>query len=202
MTSSQDPNAQPPQGYPQQPPNLQKQSGPPQPQASPAQGFPPPGYPAQGFQPAPPVPAAYGYGQPGPVPPGMYFDPASGLTLPQGVQLASVGRRVGAYFLSILLAIVTLVIGYIIWGLIAWGKGTSPALQVLGMKVWTPQENRPATFGTMAMRNILGTIVTGILSLITELVSLVMFLTGQQHQSLADKVASTVVVHDPGKILG
>jgi len=29
--------------------------------------------------------------------PGMYLDQESGLTLPQGVQLASVGRRIGAY---------------------------------------------------------------------------------------------------------
>jgi hypothetical protein len=57
---------------------------------------------AQGFPQAPPVPAAYGYGtqQPMAVPQGMYFDPNSELTLPDGVQLASVGRRIGAYFLS------------------------------------------------------------------------------------------------------
>ena len=47
-------------------------------------------------------------------PPGMYFDQASGLNLPMGVELASIGRRIGAYFLSIPLAIVTLGIGYAI----------------------------------------------------------------------------------------
>src|SRR5215475_9943539 len=34
------------------------------------------------------------------VPPGLYFDPASGLNLPQGTQLASAGRRIGAFFLA------------------------------------------------------------------------------------------------------
>ena len=95
-------------------------------------GPPPPvGYPYS----MPPPAAGDGYGQPGPgaVPPGMYFDPASGLTLPQGVKLASVGRRIGAWFLAIPLWICTLVIGYVIWGLIVWGRGQTPAQQVLGM---------------------------------------------------------------------
>lgn len=56
----------------------------------------------------------------------MYFDQASGLTLPQGVQLATPGRRIGAYFLAIPLAIVTLGIGYAIWGLIKVLATTAP----------------------------------------------------------------------------
>ncbi|HTW97141.1 MAG TPA: hypothetical protein VMD59_00105, partial [Acidimicrobiales bacterium] len=50
-------------------------------------------------------------------PSGMYVDPASGILLPEGVVLAGAGRRIGAFFLSIVLAIVTLGIGYVIWGL-------------------------------------------------------------------------------------
>jgi len=53
----------------------------------------------------------------------MYVDQASGLLLPNGTELASVGRRIGAGFLTIPLAIATLGIGYIIWGLIVWGGG-------------------------------------------------------------------------------
>ncbi|MGI8881711.1 MAG: RDD family protein [Jatrophihabitans sp.] len=135
------------------------------------------------------------------VPPGMYYDPQTELTLPNGVQLASHGRRIGAYFLAIPLAIVTLGIGYLIWGLIVWGKGTSPALQVLGMKVWRPQENRPASWGSMALRNIVGGILQGILGFITGLVSLVLFLSGNQRKTIPDHIASTVVVYDPNKIL-
>ena len=164
--------------------------------APPAGQFPPPGTP---YPPMPPAPPGYAYADPAPS--GMYIDPASGLTLPQGTELASVGRRIGAYFLSIVLALVTLVIGYLIWGLIAWRKGTSPAFQVLGIRVWQPRQNRPATFGTMALRNIVGGIATGILGIVTELISFIMFLAGGQHQSLADKIASTVVVHDPNKII-
>lgn len=161
-----------------------------------------PGY--QGIPQAPPYPAAYGYGtQPQmAVPQGMYYDPNSELLLPQGVQLAGVGRRIGAYFLSLVLLIVTLGIGYIIWGLIAWGKGRSPAFQVLGMRCWKPAENRVADWGTMALRDIVGGIAQGILGAITGLVSFILFLTGKQHKSLLDLIGSTVVVHDPNKVLG
>jgi uncharacterized RDD family membrane protein YckC len=116
--------------------------------------------------------------------------------------LASRGRRVGAYFLAIPLAIVTLGIGYVVWGLIVWGKGTSPALQVLGMKVWRPAEQRPANWGVMALRDVVGGIVQGILSFITLLISFVMFLTDDQNRTIPDRIASTVVVHDPQKVLG
>jgi hypothetical protein len=44
----------------------------------------------------------------------MYVDQVSGLLLPNGTELASVGRRIGAWFLTIPLVIATLGIGYII----------------------------------------------------------------------------------------
>jgi hypothetical protein len=131
----------------------------------------------------------------------MYFDPKSELLLPEGVQLASVGRRIGAYFLALVLAVVTLGIGYVIWGLIAWSKGRSPALQVLGMRCWKPAENKVASWGVMALRDIVGSIAQGFLGLITGLASFILFLTGKQHKSLPDLVASTVVVYDPNKVL-
>ena len=52
----------------------------------------PPGFPAQE---RPPLPGMAAPGMPGlPVPAGMYFDAAAGLTLPNGTELASHGRRV------------------------------------------------------------------------------------------------------------
>jgi uncharacterized RDD family membrane protein YckC len=135
------------------------------------------------------------------VPEGFSFDQASNLVLPSGVALASHGRRIGAYFLSILLMIVTLGIGYVIWGIIAWTKGTSPALQVLGMKVYRPEQQKVGTFGTLALRNIVGGIAQGILSIITLLVSFILFLSRADRRSLPDLIASTVVVHDPNKVL-
>jgi uncharacterized RDD family membrane protein YckC len=155
------------------------------------------------YTPAPPVPAGYGYGQvpATAVPQGMYFDQQSGLVLPDGTELASVGRRIGAYFLALPLAVVTLGIGYIIWGLIAWGNGQTPALQVLGMRVWRPETNQVAGFWHMALREIVGRIVDGILSVITEVTSFVLFVSSKDRKSLHDHVAGTVVLYDPNKVL-
>jgi uncharacterized RDD family membrane protein YckC len=160
---------------------------------------PEPGY----LPPAPPVPAGYGYGQPGGMvaPPGMYFDQASGLMLPQGVELASSGRRVGAWFLAIPLAIVTLGIGYAIWGLIVWANGQTPALQVLGMRCWRPEDGRVPGFWWMALREVVGRIAEGIVSFITLLISLILMLTRPDRRSLHDLIAGTVVLYDPNKVL-
>lgn len=128
--------------------------------------------------------------------------PVPGLPpLPPGVVLAPIGRRIGAYFLSILLVIVTLVIGFIIWGLILWGRGTSPAFSVLKMRCVKVKTGERATFGTMALRNIVGGILEGILSWITELISLVLFLSRADRRSLRDLVGGTIVVHDPERRL-
>jgi uncharacterized RDD family membrane protein YckC len=184
----------PPSGDPNQPPpNPYPQSGPGGFGGQP--GYPPPG---GGY---PPPGGGYGAYPSAPPPSGGYAV-TGGLALPPGVELASVGRRIGAFFLAIPLTIVTLVIGYLIWGLVLWGRGTSPALKVLGMKVIKVDTGRPATFGTMALRDIIGRICDGVLSIITELISFIMFVTGDRRQSLHDKVGGTTVVYDPKNILG
>jgi uncharacterized RDD family membrane protein YckC len=159
---------------------------------------PPPGFPQ-----APPVPAGYGYGQPGgqPVPAGMYLDQESGLMLPLGTVLANPGRRIGAFFLTIPLVIITLGIGYVIWGLIVWGNGQTPALQVLGMRCFRPETNRVAGFWWMALRETVGRIAESILSIITELISFIFMLTRPDRKTIHDLVAGTVVLHDPNKVL-
>ena len=116
--------------------------------------------------------------------------------------MASVGRRIGAYFLAIPLAIVTLGIGYVIWGLIVWGRGQTPALQVLGMRVWRPETGRVAGWWWMALREIIGRIAEGILSIITLLVSFILMLTRKDRMCLHDLIAGTIVLQDPNKVLG
>jgi uncharacterized RDD family membrane protein YckC len=136
------------------------------------------------------------------VPPTSYLDEVSGLVLPRGVELAPVSRRIGAWFLAIPLAIVTLVIGYAIWGLIVWGRGQTPALQVLGMRCWRPETQRPATWWWMALREIVGRFVEGIVGVITLVISFVLMLTSRERKCLHDYIAGTVVLRDPNKVLG
>jgi uncharacterized RDD family membrane protein YckC len=164
------------------------------PQTPPAGSYPPPP-PAGSY---PPPGGAY---PPPPPPPGGYPPVPTGGGLPPGVELASAGRRIGAYFLAIPLSIITLGIGYIIWGAVVWGKGTSPALQVLGMRVWRPAEGRPASWGQMALRNIIGGIVEGI-CIIIGIVSFVFLLSKPDRATIHDKIGGTIVVHDPNKVLG
>jgi uncharacterized RDD family membrane protein YckC len=115
------------------------------------------------------------------------------------VVLATPGRRIGAYFLSIPLFIITLGIGYIIWGLVIWGRGQTPASSVLGMRCLKNDTYQKATFGTMALREIIGRIVEGLF--ITGIISFIFMLTRPDRMTLHDLIAGTVVVHDPGKVM-
>ena len=162
-----------------------------------------PGYtpPPQGY--VPPAPGAY-VAVPSAmaaIPSGMYLDQDSGLALPNGTVLASSGRRIGAFFLAIPLSIITLGIGYLIWGLIVWGNGQTPALQVLGMRCWRPEDRRVATFWWMALREVVGRLIDGILWVITELVSFIFMLSRPDRRTLHDLIAGTVVLHDPDNVL-
>ena len=147
--------------------------------------------------PAPPPTDPYGN-----IPAGHYFDPVSGMVLPNGTQLASAERRIWSFFLAIPLAIVTLFIGYVIWGLIVWSRGQTPTQQVLGMRCWRPQTGQVATWDTMALRGIVGPVAEHFLGPITWIVSFVMFLMTPQRKALHDLIAGTVVLSDPGKVLG
>jgi uncharacterized RDD family membrane protein YckC len=148
------------------------------------------------------APPAYGAIAPvyGGAQPGMSFDQASGLSLPPGTQLAPVGRRIGAFFLALPLMVVTLGIGYIIWGLILWGKGQTPALKVLGMRCYKPTEARVPGFGGMALREIVGRFVGNLFG-VMAVVSFILFLTSKDHRAIHDMIGGTVVLHDPNKVL-
>ena len=120
--------------------------------------------------------------------------------LPVGTSLAGVGRRIGAYFLAIPLFIVTLGIGYLVWGLIIWGRGQTPTFQVLGMRCWKPDSGRVAGWGWMALREVVGRLLEGLA--IIGFVSFILFLTSDQRRSLHDYIAGTIVLYDPSKALG
>jgi uncharacterized RDD family membrane protein YckC len=110
-----------------------------------------------------------------------------------GLQLSSKAKRFGEYLLEILLFIVTLGIGWIIWSLIVWGRGQTPAKQVLGMRVIRPATAETATWGRMALREIVGRLLLGFIPFYT-LVGAIFVLIDDRNQALWDKVADTVVV--------
>ena len=78
------------------------------------------------------------------------------LPLPPGIMLTSKGKRFGAALLEGLLAVVTLVIGWIIWSVIIWERGQTPAKSILGMRVVRLTTGRAANRAEMAMRELVG----------------------------------------------
>jgi uncharacterized RDD family membrane protein YckC len=72
---------------------------------------------------------------------------------------------------------------------------------VLGMRCWRPEEQRIAGFWWMALREIIGRFIDGILSFITLLVSFIFMLTRPDRRTLHDLIAGTVVLYDPNKVL-
>ena len=133
---------------------------------------------------------------PPPARPGMYFDPASGLFLPQGVRLASRGRVAAAWFLGLLLFSVTVGIGYVTWSLFAWGHGRSPAQRILSLRFWLPEPRRVAGRKQMALRQISGFCLNGQL-----LSGFLIWLNSRYLRSTGDFFAGTVILHDPDGVL-
>jgi uncharacterized RDD family membrane protein YckC len=191
-----------PQGYGQ--PGPQQGGYQQQPGYGPQPGYPDPaaGQQPGGYQGFPQQPGGLQpYQQPGyqAAGPGLYVDPASGLSLPQGTELASPGIRIGSFFLAILLSIVTLGIGYVIWGLIAWGGGQTPTQMVLGLRCWKVQEGRVANWGDMFLRGLCHALCNWIP--LANLASFIMMLASKDRRTLYDLMSGVVVLRDPNKVL-
>lgn len=118
-----------------------------------------------------------------------------------GYRVASAGERFGQYLLEGVLIIFTLVIGWLIWSLVIWGRGQTPAMQILKMRCVKKDTGQVATWGTMALRELVGKLlvmwVIGALFFPAALVLDFMLLWDKDRQELWDKIAGTIVVDDP-----
>jgi uncharacterized RDD family membrane protein YckC len=128
------------------------------------------------------------------LPPGMYYDPASELVLPQGARLASRAQVAAALFLSLLLFAVTLGIGYVAWSGFTWGQGQTPAQRILSLRCWLPQEGRAAGRDEMGIRQVLGFFLSGGL-----IWGPLVWLISKNRRSAGDLLAGTIVLHNPDK---
>jgi uncharacterized RDD family membrane protein YckC len=120
--------------------------------------------------------------------------------IPAGLVLASPARRLGQHLLEFLLIIVTLGIGWVVWSLIVWGDGQTPAMKLLKIRVVKPSTGQTASWGTMLLREFVGKfIIFGVLSLIpfVSLILSFMLLWDSKRQELWDKIAGTIVINDP-----
>ena len=106
--------------------------------------------------------------------------------------------------LEVVLIIVTLVVGWLIWSFVVWGDGQSPAKRILRMRVVKVETRQKASWGTMALREIVGKWLIMILLGVVPFLPLVldfMLLWDKNRQQLWDKVAGTIVVDDPNRRL-
>ncbi|WP_436519658.1 RDD family protein [Actinoplanes sp. HUAS TT8] len=142
----------------------------------------------------PPIHDSLGAPAPYAPPPG-YMPPQAGFQ----PRLVSPGGRLGAQILDGVLIFVTAGIGWLIWALIVFDGGLTPARQILGHVVVDAATGTPLSWGRMAVRELLlkgvlayvaGAVTFGVYYLID---SLMVF--GQRYQTLHDRMAGTVVVH-------
>jgi len=111
-----------------------------------------------------------------------------------GVTTTSARKRLGAFLLDVVLLVATLGIGYLVWALILYRSGRSPAKQLLGMRVIKLKDDRPAGWWRMLWREIAK------LVMLTVLVSAFWILWDYDNQELWDKFAETLVVDWPANV--
>jgi uncharacterized RDD family membrane protein YckC len=89
------------------------------------------------------------------------------------MRYASFQHRLGALVLDAVLMGLTFGIGWLIWSLVIWGNGQTPAKQILKIRVYNAETGQVVSWGHMALREaLLGWwfglgIASGLLSLVT-----------------------------------
>ena len=129
--------------------------------------------------------------------------------------LASQGRRLAGFVLDAFLIPMTLLIGWIVWYLLAARRGQSPAKQLLGMHV-IRENGATADLGWMLIRDlvirlvafgalygvvlaILGDGVGGAINSLIFVLAALWCIWDVNRQCLWDKIAQTRVIHARAK---
>ena len=117
----------------------------------------------------------------------------------EGITAASSGRRLAGYLIDSALAIVTLLVGWLIWWAIVLGRGQTPGKQLVGIRVVRIQTGSRATWGTMFLREFVGKWMVALAAAFTCGLGFVLYfwlLWDRDRQQLWDKVVETIVVND------
>ena len=112
--------------------------------------------------------------------------------------LASAGARLGAYLLDAVLAFVTIGIGWLIWSLIIWGKGTTPGHQILKQYIVDEKTGQTFSWGRMAIREFLvKQLLCGILAILTFAVFFLvdsLMVVRDDRRTIHDRISGSLVV--------
>lgn len=109
------------------------------------------------------------------------------------------GARLGAFLMDALLSVVTLGIGWLIWSLIVWQKGTTPGHQVLKQKIVDEKTGETFSWGRMALRELVFKgIVIGVGSVFTLGILWVvdsLFVVREDRKTIHDMMSRSIVVN-------
>ncbi len=127
--------------------------------------------------------------------------------------VAPIGTRIGEVLLEFVLMACTLGFGWVGWWIVAWADGQTPAKVVLHLHVVNDEDGRIASFGRLALREVVGKGIAGSALLVAiylqrqwllvpvaayVAVNLVVMLGDPRRRALWDRLAKTVVlVGDP-----
>jgi uncharacterized RDD family membrane protein YckC len=120
-----------------------------------------------------------------------------------GFRYASFQHRLGAYALDAVLAVVTLGIGWLIWSLIVWSEGQTPAKKILKIRVRHFETGAVATWGHMAVRELLvpvtvmiaSSLTSGIAAVAWIVIEIVFYFT-KNCRTLRDLWVKTAVINE------
>lgn len=66
---------------------------------------------------------------------------------------ASLGRRIGALALTVVLLVGTLVVGFLVWSVFEWRHGRTPSYRLLGLRVVRRNDGQPIGLGRSFLRS-------------------------------------------------
>ncbi|GAA0582308.1 hypothetical protein GCM10010172_79260 [Paractinoplanes ferrugineus] len=151
------------------------------------------------YEARPEQPAGYAVQPYQPMPVAQY--PAAQLSYPTQFQpaLVSAAGRLGARLLDTLLLVVTFGIGWLIWSMVTWSNGQTPAKQLLGQVVADANTGEAFDWGRMALRCF---VIEGLLGMLLNAVSCgiyfwvdALMVFGDRQRTLHDRMAGSIVRH-------
>ena len=130
-----------------------------------------------------------------------YIDPLRESVGP--MRYASFQHRLGAYALDAALSVLTLGIGWLIWSFITWGEGQTPGKRILKIRVRNFDTGAVATWGHMAVRELLipltvviaVNLTAGIAAVVWVTLEIVFYFT-KNNRTLRDLWVKTAVINE------
>ena len=112
-------------------------------------------------------------------------------------------HRLASYALDATLALLTLGIGWLIWSMIVWGEGQTPAKKILKIRVRHFETGAVATWGHMAVRELLipltviiaSNLTAGIAAVVWIVIEIVFYFT-KNSRTLRDLWVKTAVINE------